>query len=210
MTMEKRLFIAIPLSEKILEALEEHKKRIQVQNIRWISKNNLHITLYFLGDTKEEIIPNLVEKLKSTYESVNPFDLIFEKITFAPPNRDARMIWAQFQKNSHYENLVKLTDQTVKAVTQNITTYTAKDLIPHATLVRFKFPLDPNKIILKQPEIQNLHVCSCQLFESELNSGGSIYKLISEFNFNKNSRSHPSTSSGRTAVRGEPVEPNEQ
>lgn len=183
--MEKRLFIAIPLSQEILENLEEYKKAVRFPNVRWIPKDNLHITLYFLGDTKEELIPNLVEKLKSAYSAIKEFDLIFEKITFAPPNRDARMIWAQFQKNINYENLVKLTAEIVKAVTQNVQTYNAKDLIPHVTLARFKFPLDATKIILKQSVVQNLHISACQLFESELNSNGSIYTLISEFNFNK-------------------------
>lgn len=202
--MEKRLFIAIPLSQEILESLGEYKKGVRIPNVRWIPKDNLHITLYFLGDTKEELIPNLVDKLKSAYSAIKAFDLIFEKITFAPPNKDARMIWAQFQKNTNYENLVKLAGEVVKSVTQNIQTYNAKDLIPHVTLARLKFPLDPsafvktsaryspppllakaNKIILKQPEISDLHVSSCQLFESELNSNGSIYTLISEFYFNK-------------------------
>lgn len=183
--MEKRLFIAIPLSQEVLESLEEYKKQTRIQNVRWIPKNKLHITLYFLGDTKEEHIPNLVEKLKDAYSAIKEFYLIFEKIAFAPPNRNARMIWAQFQKNTNYENLVKLTDKVVKAATQNIQAYNAKDLIPHVTLARFNFFLDPTKIILKQPVVQNLHISACQLFESELNSNGSIYKLISEFNFNK-------------------------
>jgi RNA 2',3'-cyclic 3'-phosphodiesterase len=183
--MEKRLFISIPLTSEILEILESYGKRVRLENIRWISKQNLHITLYFLGDVKEALIPTLVQNLQDLYLNTKPFVLNFEKITFAPPNRRANMIWAQFHKNLNYESLLKQTDAVVKKSIEINAQYNAKELIPHTTMARFKIFINPQEFQLKQPQIPDFQVNSCELVESTLNSNGSIYTTIEKFSFNK-------------------------
>jgi RNA 2',3'-cyclic 3'-phosphodiesterase len=183
--MEKRLFISIPISGDISEILEECGKNVRVESIRWIPKQNIHITLYFLGDVKEDFIPNLVQNLEQLYSKTKNFNLSFEKITFAPPNKQASMIWAQFHKNSNYESLLKQTEDVIKKSLNRTTQYNSKELIPHITLARFKIPINTKIFHLKQPQIPELQIDSCKLMESELNSNGSIYTTIAKFSFNK-------------------------
>ena len=48
--MKKRLFLAIPLTEEIKSELDKYKNEMGLEGVRWIPSENLHVTLYFLGD----------------------------------------------------------------------------------------------------------------------------------------------------------------
>lgn len=181
--MKKRLFIAIPLSEEILEQLESYKHYLNLKNIHWMSKQNLHITLYFLGNVKEEEIPDLIDRLNSALIGTKAFSLIFEKITFAPPNKESRMIWAQFKNNKNYDQISRLTYNAIHKFADNKEDPEEKTIIPHVTLARFRNLFNANNITLEQPEIPKLEVKSCFLMESELNSNGSIYSTVATFFF---------------------------
>src|ERR1700730_993992 len=95
----KRLFLAIPLPDTVKEALvaylEPYQKQEALQHSRWVTFDNLHVTTLFLGDVLEENIPKIQEKLQAELGKIEPFELIFEKITFAPSQRRPHMIWAK-------------------------------------------------------------------------------------------------------------------
>ncbi len=186
--MEKRLFLSIQLPEPTKEILDSYKKIPAHPELveGWTKKENLHVTLYFLGKIEEEIIPNLIDSLNSKYKNIKPFMLKFEKITFAPPNKKARMIWAQFEKNKDYQHLFDATPRAVQNfLNNNQIINKTKEQIPHVTLARFRIPININKIDLKQPKISDLQVNSCQLMESQLNSEGPIYSTLATFSFDK-------------------------
>lgn len=60
-----RLFIAIPLATKIVNALERlsHSLRSASDNLRWSSPETWHITLQFLGETSTENYACVVKRL---------------------------------------------------------------------------------------------------------------------------------------------------
>ena len=182
--MNKRLFLAIPLSTEIQEELGQYKDQLNLQNIRWTQLQNLHITLYFLGDVEEKTIPSLIENLNANFLEVKPFTLKFEKITFAPPNKNPRMIWGQFKNNSAYESLYKITQKAVaNFVTNDIKQNGERNPIPHVTMARFNFLKNAHDIKLQQPELPDLIVESCILMESQLNRNGPTYTNVSTFIF---------------------------
>src|SRR3989338_5012993 len=99
----KRLFLAIPLSQYFLELFERYQKSSSLKNIRWIPAQNLHITVYFLGDVEEQKIKSLSDQLRTHLSTLSPFVLEFEKILFAPPHRPPRMVWATFAPHPEYQ-----------------------------------------------------------------------------------------------------------
>ncbi len=80
---------------------------------------------------------------------------------------------------------LKQTDDIVKKSLEIKAQYNSKELIPHVTMARFKIFINPQELQLKQPQVPDFQVNSCELVESELNSNGSIYTTIEKFSFNK-------------------------
>jgi len=180
--MNKRLFLAIPLSTEIQEELGQYKKQINLENISWTQPQDLHITLYFLGNVKKKSIPSLIENLNANFLGIKPFILKFEKITFAPPNKKPRMIWAQFKNNSSYESLYKETGKAiVNFVINNMKKNKNKRLIPHITMARFRFLKNAHNVKLQQSKLPDLIANSCILMESQLNINEPTYTNIYSF-----------------------------
>ena len=180
--MKKRLFVAIPLSKSTKDTFAAYKKNFKLNNVRWTEKENLHITIFFLGNIQQDIIPKIINLLQKTTGNIKPFTLKFEKIKFASPNKPPRMIWGQFYKNNEYSYLTKKISKVLNQFLQiSIEKNATRENIPHVTLARIKNPNSVRDVQLKPIKIENLIVVSYQLIESNLSPDGSIYSVIKEF-----------------------------
>lgn len=90
-----RCFIAIPLSDEIKEKAVEIQSRLRKANadVKWVERENLHITLRFLGEIEEA----KVEKVKRLMEEVagrfSPQKLVFKGVGAFPDLRRPRVVW---------------------------------------------------------------------------------------------------------------------
>lgn len=65
-----RLFIAVDLSEELREKIAPILKTIsELNGVKAVERENLHITLKFLGEVREERLPAIVEALKKSNSS---------------------------------------------------------------------------------------------------------------------------------------------
>lgn len=179
--MKKRLFVAITLPKSMQDAFAEYKKNFKLNDVRWTAKENLHITVFFLGNIRQNLIPNIVNVLQKATAGIKPFTLKFEKVSFAPLNQPPRMIWGQFYKNNEYTHLTRSVSKTLNQLLQISMKNAFRENIPHVTLARIK---NPNSVIgtqLKPTKIENLTVASYQLIESNLFPNGSTYLVIKKF-----------------------------
>lgn len=173
--MKKRLFLAIPLIKTYLAVLDKYEKQSSFPYFQFVPLQNLHLTVYFLGDVDVQRIPSLIQRLKDSLSSTNAFALEFEEIIFAPPKKPF-MLWMTFEKSKRFFNLV---DAVAKIAEEYVSLKTIYSIIPHVTLARFK--VAPN-IKLKQPKIKdNLKVQSCELVESKPVSKEPTYSVIELF-----------------------------
>ncbi len=177
----KRLFIAIPLPEFVLDVLERTCRENRIRNIRWIPKDNWHMTIYFLGNVVQDKIEILSKDIDGMLKEMSQFSLTFDQIIFAPPNRPPRMIWATFLKNDAYQKLVESVSRAVKNYAEE--KETRKEPIPHVTLARFKDPNVARGINFNQSDLKGkqIEVSKIQLIESTLTSQGSAYAVLKSF-----------------------------
>ncbi|GIW66300.1 MAG: RNA 2',3'-cyclic phosphodiesterase [Candidatus Parcubacteria bacterium] len=139
--MNKRLFIAFPLTSGLYPKINNLEKEISKKlKINWIPLNNLHLTLIFLGYKKIDFIDKIVDILKNTIfknnEIFKSFNLIFSKVDYGPPGKK-RMIWLYIKKNKHLEEIKnKLTDSLI----ENKIIFQAenREFVPHVNLARLK------------------------------------------------------------------------
>ena len=80
--MRHRTFIAINLPEEIKEKLAEYQLKWPELPCRWTKKENLHITLIFLGYLSDEELLNLSKITKEVAKRHPVFSLNLNKIYY--------------------------------------------------------------------------------------------------------------------------------
>lgn len=179
-THQKRLFIGIPLSAFFIDTLGEVQAANQhINKIRWTPLQNLHITLYFLGNTPASEITGMIHQLEIVAKEIKPFRLVFHQYQLAPKRRPY-MIWATFQSNSSFVQLSKAIDAIFRSE-RNL-----KEPRAHITLARFKYLQSPSSIVLPSvastPEIA---INQMTLWASALQPEGPIYTALYTFDLGK-------------------------
>lgn len=188
--MRHRIFIAINLPEEIKTALSNYRIKWPELPCRWVKKENLHITLAFLGYlTDEELIEviNLTEKIASNF---SPFNVLLKKICYAPPNKiPPKMVWVLGEKSAQ---LLKLQKELVREIQGTIKVLRNEDwnFSPHVTLGRIRAwqfkQIEPEE----RPEIEEdlnlqFRVNSIEVMESFLKRGGAEYEVLETCKFSK-------------------------
>ncbi len=176
----RRLFIAIPLPDDYLSALSRYGDDNDIKGNRWTATENLHITVSFLGDTDETLLPKIIERLNSLAAETKCFVLRFDKIFLAPPGRIPNMVWAIFFDS---ENFARLAQGVSDQLNNLLALRQEHKSIPHVTLARFRDYQAWRDIKLNQLKITDLLVDKIQLFESRLKPEGPTYNKIADFNF---------------------------
>jgi 2'-5' RNA ligase len=144
--------------------------------VRWISEENLHITLLFLGHIGDENIPNICEKIRRSSEQIEAFDIMLEEIILAPNPAEPKMIW-----------LIGKSSERLKILQENIEKKLGtfqrekKSFRPHVTLGRIRknkwkdLPVIPE---IKEKFSVLIPVGSIDILESVVEDGKRKYLLL--------------------------------
>ena len=184
----KRLFIAINLPDKLKEILAERQKEIKMNfetdPVKWVSKENLHITLAFLGPTKESLLEGLAKELEEI--DFSKFEIFPEEISYQPNREEAKLIWLSVNSDG-LEKLKEKVDETLKNSEWINYSPDYDQFKPHITLGRvksFKFKrISREEVPLLEDEYidYNFNVDSFELMVSKLKKGGPVYERVKSF-----------------------------
>jgi len=175
----KRTFIAVKIvpEEKMLRILKHLRESLSDGKIKWIEPDILHITLFFLGDTDEKLIPVISEKLKQISLEFTSFELEFEGIGIFKNIRDPRVIWAGTRENNVIRKLKsRIDEELIRLGFEG----EKREFRPHLTIGRIKWIR--NRSILeemvkfyKNCEIQRAEIKEIIYYESILRPDGPEY-----------------------------------
>jgi len=184
--MKKRLFVAINLPEKIKEEIYSYQKEWLELPCRWTKKDNLHITLVFLGYVMDEELPEITEIIREVCLKNQPFFVNFRKIYYAPKNKKIpRMIWLEAEKSFELLKIQKELKESLEEKILNIEKE-ERSFSPHLTLARIK-QWELRRLELEEiPEINkdiflNFKVKKIDLMESRLKRTGPDYFILESF-----------------------------
>jgi len=174
--MSQRIFVAINLPGEIKEKLLSYQKYFPLPKERYTKKENLHLTLFFLGNCQKEE----VEKLKNIVSKVallfRPFQIKIKEIVLGPIQGKPRMVWAIVERSDELLSLYKelknllLKDQSFSWRLEK------REYFPHVTLARFK---KERLSWVKKIEINLVfEVKSIDIMESHLKRTGAEYTLV--------------------------------
>lgn len=167
-----RLFIAIPLEgENVQRIAQLRTKNMHVEDIHWTPELNLHITLFFIGDTKEENLAPVQEALVEACRTFEAFHLDFHTYEFRGKREKPSMIWARFKKSDAFFNVSKKLQSNLTFASSG--SHHA-DPLPHCTLARMKKRIDTALVDLNSDPLHTVQVDRAELWQTT----GVIYKRL--------------------------------
>ncbi|HOZ16562.1 MAG TPA: RNA 2',3'-cyclic phosphodiesterase [Candidatus Portnoybacteria bacterium] len=200
--IKKRIFIAINLSKQIKKQLFDWELKLEQEyklgefrgkNINWVIKDNLHITLVFIGYATDDEIYDIAKKMKSVAKKHQPFFINLEKIILGPassinrPLKSKRMFWVEGEKS---QELAKLQNDLEGAL--NMNDNYQKELYvfnPHITLARFKSSEVVKRIkeqgIVDKKISYQISVDNIELMQSNLSRRGPEYIVLESIELGK-------------------------
>ena len=172
-----RLFVALALPDAVAQGLM--LIRGGVPGARWLQRDQLHLTLRFIGEVDGRDARMLDDALAAI--RAPSFPLQFHGVgQFG--NKQPHMLWAGTRRNAALEHLQRKVDNAIRRVGQP---QDAHKFTPHVTLARLK-NAEPGKVLewlthnalFTSAEFPVEAFC---LYSSKLTSDGSIYRVEQDY-----------------------------
>jgi len=194
MQKRHRIFIAINLPHEVKKFLSGFQKKFNGIPAKWTPKDNLHITLLFLGDLTDEELGQACVEIKEVVKNHTSFNIELNKIMYGPDNKipfdttqgkPPRMIWASGEKN---KEVSQLKNNLEDALLEKINFKPDNKLFsPHVILARISTFLWRQIEPEERPEVsENINISftveTIEVMESVLKRGKPEYLIIESYN----------------------------
>ena len=172
-----RAFIAVETDEQLREKMAELQKQLSIEGVKLVEKENLHLTLHFLGEIDEgmkEKVINAMDKL-----SCRKFEMSCKGAGAFPSRNYMRVIWVGVEAPELKEIYEQLGRELARLSLKK------EQFSPHITLARVKFLKEKEKIVKFLQENEQLELGKCTvegvfLKKSTLTPKGPIYENVYE------------------------------
>jgi 2'-5' RNA ligase len=173
-----RLFAALALPDEIANGLA--RRQSGLDGARWRTGDQLHITLRFFGEVREDVARDLDAELSTV--SGGAFDIMLEGAGAFGEGRDIHTVWAGVAVNPELRRLAKACETAARRAGLRPD---SRNYRPHLTLAYLRHP-DPARVaawiqannLLKSPPIR---IDRFGLYSSFLASDGAQYRLEAEY-----------------------------
>jgi 2'-5' RNA ligase len=185
----RRLFFAIELDEPSRAAISELINRISNRlesdsargrgPIKWVERENLHMTLRFLGATPEARVLEL-QKAMARHLSSRPFALRFDRVGTFPERGAPRVVWLGASDGA--AEATRARDELEQRLVAINVPPESRPFRPHLTLGRFRgLGRGSERRAIRDVSVgtfEPLHVDHLTLYESHLSSRGPSYARL--------------------------------
>ncbi len=185
-----RAFIAIELPQGVREALARLSRDLRsaagTRAVRWVPAENVHLTLRFLGEVPEKMVPDIGSMLDRVSGVTAPFEMAIGGLGCFPNERRPRVVWVGVEEGSGA--LEGLARRVEAGVVELGFKPEARPFRPHLTLGRVRRGAAPRDLksltrALERVDAESLpvaHIEAIHLFKSELRPDGAHYtRLVS-------------------------------
>jgi 2'-5' RNA ligase len=182
-----RAFIAVDLPTDIHDCLDYLSGQLREQigdvPIRWVTPDNIHLTLKFLGDVSLNNIEVLTEMIRAETALAEPMVISVGGVGAFPKLRSPRVIWVGVEAAPEMIALQRSIDAQTARIGY------ARDrrpFSPHLTLGRVSRNASPKEVrkigdVLKSLKIGYLGVArinAVHLYRSDLKPSGAVYTKL--------------------------------
>ncbi len=179
-----RTFVAVLIAENLKEEIgrvQEHLKKL-APDVKWVACENLHVTLKFLGDVREDQVPKVCAAVDEAARAHSPFEMRISGLGAFPNPARARVVWTGIEAG--YDQMRKLAE-TVDANLAELGFEREKRAFKsHITIGRVKASRLLGKLAegIEEVDASNLgaqQVTCVSVMQSELLRGGPVYSPMS-------------------------------
>jgi 2'-5' RNA ligase len=179
--MATRTFVALDIDEEIRVRLAEVRAKLDDagSKIAWVAPENMHLTLSFLGDVRDELLAKVCGLASEAAAKVAPFEFHLRGVRCVPPKGgQLKMFWADVEDPTG--RLVELHATLEEALSALELRQENRQFKGHITLARIRSARDPQALrgaaeALSTEDFGTQHAEELVTYSSELTPDGPIY-----------------------------------
>jgi 2'-5' RNA ligase len=182
-----RLFVAIELPAAVLDRAEAEVRRLSEAgaDVRWTPREQIHVTLLFLGEVPEERVAGIDDLVVTTASRAAPILLEARGLGAFPGGRAPRVVWMGVQgvSDEHRDALFRLRGALQRGARELGCDADRDDFHPHATLGRVRGPRRARALVesirvARDREYGGFEAPEVVLIRSRLSPAGSVYSEV--------------------------------
>lgn len=177
-----RLFIAIEIPSEIRSGIGAVIRELKAANadVKWEQTDKLHITLKFLGEADERLVPDILSALESVGRGYHPLTIRYAALGSFPSQREPRIIWIGVE--DHSSALMPLAGSVDRSMTTLGFAKEERKFHAHVTVGRVRSRRNVRDLLRTMESItfesQPTTISELALVKSELKPSGSVYTIL--------------------------------
>lgn len=186
MTNDLRLFIAVPVIPKLRRKFFNLANQLKTAgaDVKWVSEENFHITLKFLGDTPPEKVGLITEALNSTLSGFDSFRIKFNGVGVFPNRKRPKVVWVGL--GSAHTQIAAMAQAVENALEPLGFEKESRPFKSHLTIGRIRSTGGTDELMkqldrLKDFDGGNMKLEEIHLVRSELTGSGPVYTVEHKF-----------------------------
>ena len=179
-----RAFIAIEVNDEVRDNLLKAQERIGSKSakIKFVERENFHITLKFLGEIDEATAEEVKRTLEEIAKKHKKHRARVKGIGVFPNPNYVRVIWAGIENDEGIKAIAKDVEREMRRLGFK----KDKDFVAHITIGRVKFVRDKLELAMALKDLANedfgeFDVEAIELKKSTLTPKGPIYETVARF-----------------------------
>lgn len=179
-----RTFFCFPLDKEVRKGIESFRSEIDSPAcVKWVSRENLHITLKFLGEVKQGRLEKITERARNAMGPFGPLDFRLDKLGAFPDIDYPKVIW--IGSSNTPPELIALQGSLEESLEELGFQPEDREYVPHVTVGRTKEENDGRikrlSRNLADEDFERERTVSLDrlvLMKSELKRGGPVYEPL--------------------------------
>ena len=184
-----RVFIAIDIGEEIRTALRDLQQQLQSKvdvkksDVKWVQPKNIHLTLKFLGEIKDENVVEVCNITQDVASRHKGFELDVESVGCFG-GRSARVVWVGVSQGS--DDLFRLQEDLDQQLASAGWPQETRKFTGHLTLCRVRNPKAGVKLAqtseaYRDFKLGTMSADSVTVYQSQLTPTGPIYTVLGDY-----------------------------
>ena len=174
-----RMFVAIETPGTIGRIMVSARECLSTyeKDLRWVASGNLHITVKFLGDVEERIVPRILESVDRVAAETRAFRLCTLQVGGGPRMDQAKVVWLGV--GGETDILSELHGRLEEAVEAMGIAKEKRRYYPHITFARAsRKPVDLPAEVAELSNPVHFMVERLVVFKSDLRPDGAVHSPL--------------------------------
>lgn len=169
--------VKIPVDAEQQLLLAQLQQKLKFENIKWVDLSTLHVTLFFLGDTSDELAKEICKFFTDCISQIPVFNISVYGVGTFGSKGNPRVIWLGLKPSDDLNDIQQMVEQFVVAKGYPVD---ERGFNPHITIGRIKGEGGRKQVLNVVSEFghlvhQDVVVDEVILYKSELTPTGATY-----------------------------------